>query len=142
MRLSSIAVVLTLFMPSLSTAQSVQQQVKKLEIQWYDAIAKKDVAAIERLLADDFSETAPDGVVSTKADAIADLKSGEDAASSYANSDMRVRVYGDTAVVTYVDKETVKGRDVSHTSRWTDTWVKRGSSWQCVSSQGTTIAHP
>jgi len=128
----------------LATAQSVEQQIKKLEIQWADAGVQKDVAAIERLLADDFSETAPDGLVYTKAQEIAYLKSGEDVVSSYTYSDMKVRVYGDTAVVTYVgkQKETFKGRDISGTSRWTDTWVKRGGAWQIVACHGTMIAHP
>jgi len=139
MKLPTIAAVLTLFLPSLSNAQSVDLQLKKLEMQWYDAVAKRDVPTVQRLLADDFSETAPDGHLFTKAQEIASLKSGEDAVS-FINTGMKVRVYGDTAVVTYVD--TIKSRNVNGTSRWTDTWVKRGGSWQCVSSHGTTIAHP
>jgi hypothetical protein len=144
MRLSTMAVVVAVCMPCLATAQSVEQQLKKLEIQYADAGVKKDVAVLDRVLADDFTETAPDGVVYTKAENMASLKSGEDVIFSYAYSDMKVRVYGDTAVVTYVDKqkETFKGRDVSGTSRWTDTWVKRGGSWQCVASQGSMVTHP
>lgn len=144
MKLPTIAVVLTLFASSLSNAQSVEEQIKKLEIQWADAGVRKDVAAIERLFADDFSGTATTGAVWTKANEIADLKSGKDVLSSYTYSDMKVRTYGDAAVVTYVAmlKETFDGRDVSGTSRWTDTWVKRGGSWQIVSSHATTIAHP
>lgn len=143
MKISTIAVVVALWIPCLAAAQSVEQQLKKLEIQWADAEVKKDVAPLNRLLADDFTNTDPEGEVFTKAQVMADLKSGEDIVSSYAYSDMKVRVYGDTAVVTYVEKakETYKGRDVSGTSRWTDTWVKRGGSWQCVASHGSKVAH-
>jgi len=143
MRLSTIAVVVALCIPCLATAQSVEQQLKKLGIQWEDAEVKKDVAVLERLLADDFAGTDPQGGVFTKAQGIADVKSGEDLISSYAYSDMKVRVYGDAAVVTYIAKlkETFKRRDVSGTSRWTDTWVKRGGSWQCVASHGSKVAH-
>jgi hypothetical protein len=142
-KLSTIAVALALSVPCLTTAQSVEQQLKKLEIEWADAEVKKDVAVLDRLLADDFTLTTTFGKVVTKAQAVADVKSGEDATSSYAYSDVKVRVYGDTAVVTYVEKskETYKGRDNSGTSRWTDTWVKRGSSWQCVASHGSKVAH-
>lgn len=144
MKISTIPVVFALWIPFLVTAQSVEQQVKKLEIQYADAGVKKDVAVLDRVLADDFTETDPDGFVHTKGEEMASLKSGEDVIFSYAYGDMKVRVYGDTAVVTYVDKqkETFKGQDVSGTSRWTDTWIKRGGSWQCVASHGSKVAHP
>jgi hypothetical protein len=120
MKLSTIAVALALSIPCLATAQSVEQELKKLEMQYADAEVKKDVAVIGRLLADDYTLTDPDGIVITKAQTIADLKSGQDAVSSSAYSDMKVRIYGDT----------------------TDVWVKRGGSWQCVASHGSKVAHP
>jgi ketosteroid isomerase-like protein len=143
MTLSRIAVVLALSVTCSATAQSVEQQLKKLEIQWADAGVKKDLAAIDRLLADDFITTDPEGEVFSKAEEIAFLKSGEDVVSSAALSDIKVRVYGDAAVVTYLykAKETFKGRDISGTQRWTDTWVKRGGSWECVASHGSKVAH-
>jgi len=111
-------------------------------LQWADAEVKKDVALLDRLLADDFTNTFDE--FGTKAQYMASQRSGEDVVSSYAYNDMKVRVYGGTAVVTYVAKikETFKGRDISGTSRWTDTWVKRGGSWQCVAAHGSRVAHP
>jgi ketosteroid isomerase-like protein len=143
MKLSTMAVVLALSVPCLSIAQSVEQELKKLEMQWDEAGVKKDVAVYDRLLADDFMLTRPNGNLVTKAQFTAELKSGEDIVFSSTLSDMMVRVYGDTAVVTYMEKakETFKGRDVSGTSRWTDTWVKHGGSWQCVASHGSRVAH-
>jgi ketosteroid isomerase-like protein len=122
----------------------VEQQLKKLEIQWANAGVKKDLAVIDRLLADDFITTDPQGEVFTRAEEIAFLKTGEDVVSYAALRDVKVRVYGDAAVVTYVyqAQETLKGRDVSGTSRWTDTWVKRGGSWRCVASHGSMITRP
>lgn len=144
MMVSSIAVVLALSVSCLATGQSLEQELKKLENQWSDATVKKDFAALDRIMADDFTNTSPEGGLSTKAQFIASVKSGEDVLSSFALSDIKVRVYGDTAVVTYVikAKETFKGRDVSGTSRDTDTWVKRGGSWQCVASHSSMVAHP
>ena len=144
MKISTIAVVLALCIPCFATAQSVEPQLKKLEMQWADAEVKKDIAVLDRLLADDFTNTFDEGNLATKAQYMAAEKSGEDVVSSYAYSDMKVRVYGDSAVVTYVAKlkEMFKGRDVSGTSRWTDTWVKHGGSWQCVAAHGSRVAHP
>jgi hypothetical protein len=47
---------------------------------------------------------------------------------------MNVRIYGDTAVVTGINvlKETLRGRDIGGTFRFTDTFVRRGGAWQCV----------
>jgi hypothetical protein len=142
--LATIAVVLALCIPCLATAQSVELQLKKLEIQWGDANVKKDVAVLDRIMADDYTETGIDGNVETKAQGMAFVKSGEYVLSSYAYSDMKVRVYGDTAVVTFINKtkDTYKGRNISGTSRWTDTWIKRGGSWQCVASHSSKVAHP
>lgn len=144
MKQSTIAVLLVLSIPYLAAAQNVEQDLKKLETQWNEAEVKKDLAALGRIMADDFTNTGPEGDVSTKPQAIALVKSGDDVISSFALSDMKVRAYGDTAVVTYVAKlkETFRGRDVSGTSRWTDTWVKRGGVWQCVASHGSKVANP
>jgi len=134
MKLSTIAVAFTLSMPCLVTAQSVDQQLKKLEVAWGDAGIKKDYATLDQLLADDFSVIDEEGRIQTKAQGEAAMKSGEDVFTSQVLSDMKVRVYGDAAVVTgkAVAKGTHKGKEVGGTYMFTDVWVKHGSAWQCV----------
>jgi hypothetical protein len=96
MKLSTIAVALALSVPCLATAQSVEQQLKKLEMQWDEAGVKKDAAVYDPLLADDFTLTGPNGNLVTKAQFTGELKTGEDIVYSSVLSDMKVRVYGDT----------------------------------------------
>jgi ketosteroid isomerase-like protein len=141
---STIAVLLALSITCFVKGQGVEAELTKLENQWAQAEVKKDVATLGRILADDFTNTDPDGGISTKSQFISSTTSGEDVVDSFALSDMKIRVYGDTAVVTYLAKlkETLKGKDVSGMSRWTDTWVKRGGSWQCVASHGSKIGTP
>jgi ketosteroid isomerase-like protein len=57
-------------------------------------------------------------------------------------AEMKVRVYGDAAVVTGRDiiKETHEGKEISRQERWTDTWVKRAGHWQCVAGHTSEIA--
>jgi len=57
---------------------------------------------------------------------------------------MAVRVYGETAVVTYrsTDKGMYKDMDISGQYRWTDVFVKQGGQWRIVSTQGTPIVAP
>src|SRR5271165_4786500 len=135
MKLAMIAVVsVVVCIPCLATAQSVEQQLKKLEVVWGDAGIKKDFAALDRVLADDYASIDEEGKVQTKAEGIAALKSGEDVNLSQILSDMKVRVYGDTAVVTgkAVATGTHKGQPIGGTFMFTDVWVKHGSSWRCV----------
>ena len=52
---------------------------------------------------------------------------------------MKVRIFGDTAVVTgsYKEKSTYKFKDTSGKYSFTDVWVKRGGDWQIVAEQTT-----
>ena len=113
---------------------SVEQELIKLEKDWAEAVVKRDLAFLDRILADDYAWTGPDGKVWSKAETLAGLKSGEDAVSSCVTDDFTVRVYGDTALVMgrSTFNETLQGKDISSQDRFTDTWVKRAGRWQCV----------
>jgi ketosteroid isomerase-like protein len=121
---------------------SAEQELIKLENEWANAWAKRDVAFHDRIMADDYTWTSPEGEVFTKARNLALVKSGHDVITSWVLADMKVRVYGDAAVVTGRDaiKETYKGEDVSSQNQWTHTWVKRAGCWQCVAGHSSEIA--
>jgi hypothetical protein len=55
-------------------------------------------------------------------------------------TDLKVRVYGNTAVATYKDTydAMVEGQHRARSVASTDVWVKMGSDWKQVNSQGTT----
>lgn len=54
---------------------------------------------------------------------------------------MKVRVFGDTAIVTGSDteKSTYNGKDSSGKYIWTDIFVNRKGKWQAVASQSTNV---
>ncbi|MBA2354088.1 MAG: nuclear transport factor 2 family protein [Acidobacteria bacterium] len=123
---------------------SAEATLMQIERDATAAIIKRDVKAITPLMADDYVFTGPDAQVQTKAQFIADLSSGDLALEASEIQDMKVRVYGETAVVTYAttDRGTYKGRDIGGRYRWTDVFVRRGGRWQLVSAQGTAIPKP
>jgi ketosteroid isomerase-like protein len=128
--------------PAPAPSASVQKELIKLENDWNNALVKRDVAALSRILADDWTTIVPDdGTIMTKAQALANLKSGEDAYTSAIGDEWKVRVYGDAAVVLqrWTTKEQYKGKDVSGQYGFTDTWIKKDGRWQCVASAGTKI---
>jgi uncharacterized protein (TIGR02246 family) len=121
--------------------QDTEAVLMKIERDAAAALMKKDFAAFASVFSEDAVFTGPDGAVQTKAQLLADLKSGNLAIESTVISDMKVRVFGESAVVTYTttDKGKSKGRDISGRYRWTDTFVRRGGKWQVVAGQGTPI---
>jgi ketosteroid isomerase-like protein len=117
-----------------------EQALMQMERDWTEAALKKDAATLDKILADDWIGQNPAGVA-TKAEALADLKSGDNKLESETLGDMKVRVFGDTAVVNGSDdeKSSYKGKDTSGHYTWTDVFVKRHGRWQAAASQGTLI---
>jgi len=61
--------------------------------------------------------------------------------ASWVLADMKLRIYGDAAVVTGRDaiKEQYKGEYVSSQNRWTHIWIKLAGRWQCVAAHSLEI---
>jgi uncharacterized protein (TIGR02246 family) len=123
---------------------AAEQALMKVENDMLAALLKRDVAGFGRHFADDAVLTTPDGNVQTKAQLVADVKSGDLVLQSSTMSDVKVRVFGDAAVVTYIttDKGTYKKTDISGRYRWTDTFVRQGGEWKLVAGHGTPIPPP
>jgi ketosteroid isomerase-like protein len=132
--------------PSASPAKpamksSISETLMQMERDWGAAEMKKDFAAVEKILANDWVGIDYDGQIVPRADAIAHLKSGQSRLQSEEISDMKVRVYGNTAVVTGRDteKSADRGKDSSGKYVWTDVFVLRNGRWQVVASQSTKV---
>ena len=123
---------------------NVEQTLMKLERDALAALLKRDTAGFGRIFGDEAVLITPDGTPQTKSQLLADVKSGDLVIASSEISEMKVRAYGDSAVVTYVtvDKGKYKGQDISGRYRWTDVFVRSGGTWQIVAGQGTPIQPP
>ena len=123
-----------------ASAQS-RQTLETLEKEWADAVKCRDVEAIERIQSADFTFTDPAGQVWTKTREIETIKAGDLQINSFDMSEVNVRVYQNTAVVTFriVWQGRFRNTDISGPQRMTDVFVKRDGRWQCVASQATRI---
>jgi uncharacterized protein (TIGR02246 family) len=121
---------------------SDEEQVRRLEHQWIEAFLRGDTETLDRILADDFVFTDPEGRLLTKAEWIADMTSGELAFESIHIDDLQVRMYGDAAVAN--GRTTVKARSKEGGFNgqycYTDMYVKRDGRWQAVAEQATLLS--
>ena len=127
---------------ALGQAGNVEQSIKTLVEQTRQAALKGDVAAFDKLLADDYISIGFDGTTRTKADVLELFKSGKLKYEAIEYSDMKVRVYGNTALdnTTSNLKGHLGATDLSGQWRIVRVWVKRKGQWQSVSFQATRIA--
>jgi hypothetical protein len=118
--------------------ENTDQVITGLENQWVAAIVKKDTATIDRLLADDFSGTTDDQIYS-KVDAIEDVKSGTH--ESLVLDNIKVRIFGDTAVVTMGQTEKSRHADTDFSGHYllTDVWARKNGQWTAVASHGSRV---
>src|SRR5579871_1749326 len=121
---------------------SAEQTLIQMEHDWSQADTQKDAAALNRILAEDWIGIDFEGTVLTKPQALKGISSDAASLESTVLRDMKVRVYGNTAIVTGTDTEKGEyhGKDSSGKYLWTDVFVKRNGKWQAVSSQSTKLA--
>ncbi len=119
--------------------QATIREIVDMERQAREASIHRDADFSQRTLAEDYLAISPLGQVTTKQDTVSARKSGQLRYDTIDVSDMVVRVYGDTAVVTA--RADVKGHqlgeDFSGPYRYTRVWVRRTGHWQAVSYQAT-----
>ena len=95
----------------------------------------------ERILADDFQGTSPDGKRYTKSEEVADTAALSKIARDCRLLDTKVRLFGENLAIAYGSESSVrKANDGTGKPRcliWTDTWLKRNGKWQIIAAQDT-----
>jgi ketosteroid isomerase-like protein len=113
---------------------TAEEELLKLEKEFAEAIVRNDLEGIGRLVTDDWIIIDPNGEIVDRARFSEVIKSGALTHDMMESQDFRVRVYGDSAVVTGITRTKGKfmGQEFSGQERATDVFVKRGGRWQCV----------
>lgn len=119
--------------------QETIREIIEMERQAREATLRRDADFSQRTLSEDYVAITPLGTVTTKQDTVSARKSRQLRYDTIDVTDMVVRVFGDTAVVTA--RADVKGHqlgeDFSGPYRYTRVWVKKTGHWQAVSYQAT-----
>jgi ketosteroid isomerase-like protein len=111
-----------------------EEELLTLEKAFADAIVRNDLEGIGRLVTDDWIIIDPNGEIVDRARFFEVIKSGALTHDMMESKDFRVRVYGDSAVVTGVTRTKGKfmGQEFTTQERATDVFVKRVERWKCV----------
>ena len=104
------------------------------------SLIKKDRATMERLYADDYMYVHSNGTVLNKAQEIAESMSPDQAWTAHKSDELKVRVFGNVAVVTGLSTLTGSAKGyVSGPRRFTEVWVRRNARWQEIGGQSTLV---
>jgi len=110
--------------------------VRSLELKWTESYKQRNIEILSSLLADDIVITVEDGNTYSKAGYISHSADANVRVQVAELSDLKVRVHGDTAIVTgaYHERGESHGKPYEYHDRLTDTWMKIGGRWQVVAS--------
>jgi len=144
LRVFAVAIAATLLLAPAYAQQShwssaddkTAKYIIEMERKWAEGVCA-DNGVVAGLLADDFQGTSTSGARFTKADELKDEK-GPHTAHGCELDEAKVRFFGDSLAVVYGSEHYV-GKDKSQPNTevcqvWTDTWLKRGGTWQIIAS--------
>jgi ketosteroid isomerase-like protein len=119
-----------------------EEELLKVEKEFAETIVSNDLESLRRLVADDWIIIDPNGEIVDRARFFEVIKSGSLTHDIMGSEDLRVRVYGDSAVVTAITRTKGKfmGQEFSTQERATDVFVKRDRRWLCVLTHLTRVA--
>ncbi len=123
-----------------SLAQQTSPETAKilaLEAKWTDAYKQRNIGIMTSLLAEDFVITIEDGRIFGKMGYISHTADSSVQVDLAEESDLRVHLHGNIAVVTGAYRETgnSKGKRYEYRDRLTDVWMKIDGQWQIIASQ-------
>lgn len=114
-----------------------EQELRRLEDEWLGSYLRGDKTTFDRIVADDFTGIDESATIRTKTQEKELIQAPPPSIkTSLTNEDLRVRIYGDAAIVTgrIVAKIQPSGQaEIAFQSRFTDTFFRRWGRWQVVS---------
>jgi ketosteroid isomerase-like protein len=133
----TLLTVLVATLPTFADPATDRNEVLRADEELRQAFLQHDVAALNRLLADDWKVIHVNGREQTKAQFIDAIQSGRAKFLSIELDQTEVRLYGETAIVTARWTNTIefKGERSTGRDRVTRVWVRRPEGWRAVTEQ-------
>lgn len=143
--LLAAVILLGLATPTLADVAGDERELKQLTADIQAAVVDENLAFLEGMLHPDYVHTRPNGVVSDRAQFLASVKrDGAEPNVNYdklTSTDIKVRLYGDTAVLT--GRSGIASDDATGAlngeTRWTRIFLRQGGNWKLVAFQATLV---
>lgn len=122
-------------------AEKAEQELLYMNAKYDSALVQNNIQVLDSIYADDFIYTTPDGEVRDKQQELTLMKKGELKLDWGKSEDVRVKVYGNAAVVTgkFIATGTFRNNPINIHERYSSFWVKADDRWQMVAEQGNFI---
>jgi ketosteroid isomerase-like protein len=116
--------------------------VRATELARREALLAADTVALSRMIGEEFVEISRRGTVRTREENLREIASRELALTTVSYDSLRVRIYGDVAVLMGIadNAGTYRGFAFSGKIRYTRVFVRRAGRWQAVAMQQTPVS--
>ena len=113
-----------------------EQYIRDGARQWAESVATGKTEDLERIIADDFVGTDPQGRRYDKKKMLENTREAPKYFASNKIGPVTVRFFGNTAVAQGEETWTRhRGDPITGRFVWTDTWLKRNGKWQIIAAQ-------
>jgi ketosteroid isomerase-like protein len=140
-RLASVVLVITIGTASQPGQAWAEQGLEQRTREYEEALTKRDIPTLDKIWASEYTFINPRGELVTKAQRIANLKSGATEFRAMNSQREKLQVHGDMAID--IGRFTVQGRyggqESSGEYRYMDIWRKNQGQWQLLANQITPI---
>lgn len=139
-RILATLLMLALALPA-SAGGTTDHELLAIDASWNELRLKPDVDGLDRILSNDWLLTHSDGRVQTKVEYLEELRTRTRRNQAIGNEDLRLRRYGDTAVVTGTSVQSAisNGQPWEGRFRFTRVWIERNGRWIMVASHSSRI---
>ncbi|HEX8423274.1 MAG TPA: nuclear transport factor 2 family protein [Pyrinomonadaceae bacterium] len=129
---------------SVKQSGALEQEIKRLDLAEADAIQRKDMAALNKLLAEDFTVNNPrNEVIKGREEVYALMRNGTIAYSSFVREPEALLIYGNTVVVMGREVITLAGNasgaEQTVRRRYTNIWMKKKGKWLLTARHASVI---
>src|SRR5437879_2594589 len=134
--MKSLPIVATLILFfNIASAQTKDiEAIKKLNADWLNSYVTRDTATLAKILAEDFTLIRPDGVKTTKKDALNNILLPDVQTISVHPDSVEVRIFNDVGLIvckaTFVLK--INNQETTGRNCYMDAYVKRKGRWYAV----------
>ena len=114
------------------------EEIRRLDDEAREAMLRRDVATLKRLLSEDFVVTNPFNRVLNKQQVLEAVEAGRINHSAYEREIEYLRIFADTAVV--MGQETVADDGQMKNRRYTEIWLRREGRWQIIARHANQVS--